>query len=101
MDVFPDRGIYIERDDVMPGTPLQVDLTVHFIGFDGGVNGMARVPLEEYYYPIYRKLAIGYDGEVYALLPRPDSLDVVRLDFYSALDPLLPGAAIPQLVRSP
>jgi hypothetical protein len=97
LDIFSDRGIYIERDDVMPGTPLQVDLTVHFLGFEGGVNGVARVPLEEYYYTIYRKLAIGYDGEVYALLPRSGSLDVIRLNFYSSLEPLVSDAVVPQI----
>lgn len=97
LDIFPDRGVYIERDDVMAGTPLQVDLTVHFIGSDGESNGVARVPLAEYFYSIYRKLAIGYNGEVYALLPKPDSLDVIRLNFYPSLEPLVSGAVAPQI----
>ncbi len=95
VDVFSDGGLYIERSDVMNGTPIQIDLTVHFIGAGGVVIGGARVPLSEYYYSIHRKLAIGMDGEVYALLPRPDALDVIRLNFYSALEPLVAGAEVP------
>ena len=36
----------------------------------------------------------------FALLPRPDSLDIVRLNFYKELEPLIPEALAPQITLS-
>jgi hypothetical protein len=99
LDVFQDGSFYLERVDVMPIT--DVDQTIHYIDKNGVVQGVARVPLSEYYYhSAYRRTAVGPDGEVYALLPRPDSLDVIRLNFYRELEPLMPEAVIPQITIS-
>lgn len=100
LDVFQDGSFYLVRDDVMPTTAIKVDQTVHYIDEDGVVQGVARVPLSEFYYPVSRKTAKSPNGEVYALLPRPDSLDVVRLNFYRELEPLLPGAEVPKISAS-
>jgi hypothetical protein len=97
LDVFEDGSIYLLRDDVMPINPIKVDQTVHYIDEKGGVQGVARVPLSEFYYPIMRITAVSPNGEVFALLPRPDSLDIIRLNFYQELEPLIPGAAVPQI----
>lgn len=98
LDVFEDGSIYLVRDDVMPINPLKVDQTIHYIDENGVPLGVARVPLSEYFYPILRNTAVSLDGEVFALLPRPDSLDIIRLNFYKELEPLIPGAVIPQIV---
>jgi hypothetical protein len=100
LDVFEDGSIYLVRDDVMPITPIRVDQTIHYIDASGDVQGVARAPLSEYYYPIVRNTAVGPDGEVYGLLPRPDSLDVIRLNFYEELDPLMPDAVAPEIMTS-
>jgi len=101
LDVFEDGSIYLVRNDVVTDPVITVDQTVHYIGTDGTVQGVARVPISEYYYPITRNTAISPNGEVFALLPRPNSLDVVRLNFYQELEPLIPGAEIPQITISP
>lgn len=100
LDVFEDGSIYLVRDDVMPINPIKVDKTVHYIDETGVVGGVARVPLSEFYYPIMRNAAVSQNGEVFALLPRPDSLDVIRLNFYHELEPLIPGAAVPQITKA-
>jgi hypothetical protein len=97
IDVFQDGSFYLARNDVMPTTATQVDQTIHFVDGNGDIVGIARVPLSEYYYPITRKTSISPSGEVVALLPRPDSLDVVRLNFYPELEPLIPGAKNPKI----
>ncbi len=97
MDVLSDGSFYLVRDDVVTDPQFTVDETVHCIGADGSVQGVARVPLAEFYYPIIRNLAIGPTGEVFALLPNPDSIHIIRLNFYTELEPLIPGAAIPEV----
>ncbi len=97
LDVFEDGSIYLVREDVMPINPIKVDQTVFYIDNIGGIQMVARVPLSEYYYPISRNTVVGLNGEVFALLPRPDSIDVIQLNFYQVLEPLMPEAAIPQI----
>ena len=60
---------------------------------------MARIPIAEYYYPSDQSVTIGPDGEAYVLLPRPDSIDIVRLNFYKELAPLVPDAIVPHIFR--
>jgi hypothetical protein len=100
LDVFKDGSFYVVRNDVVNEQVIQVDQTVHYIGENGAVHGVARVPLSEFYYPIRRNVAINSKGQVFALLPRPDSLDVIRLNFYEELPPLIPGAANPEITAS-
>ncbi len=101
LDVLPDGSFYLVRDDVVTNPQFKIDETVHYIGANGAVQGVARIPLSEYYYPIIRNMAISPTGEVFALLPRPDSVDIIHLNFYPELEPLIPGAAIPQITISP
>ena len=101
LDVFKDGSIYLIRDDVLPASKVIVDQTVHYIGEDGTVQSVARVPLSEFYYPITRNVAVSPSGEVFSLLPRSDSLDVIRLNFYQGLEPLISGAVDPQVTQLP
>lgn len=96
LDVFEDGSFYLVRNDVMPVNP--VDQTIHYIDGNGDIQGMARVPLSEFFYhSATRETAVGPDGEVYVLLPRQDSLDIVHLKFYRELETLMPEAVIPQI----
>lgn len=101
LNLFQDGSIYIVRNDVVTDPVITVDKTVHYIGADGVVQGVARVPLSEFFYPVMRSAAVNAKGEVFVLLPRKDSLDVVRLNFYTELGPLIPGAEIPQITMIP
>jgi len=101
LGVYPYGGFYLVRDDVVNSQVIQVDKTVHFVGSDGIVEGMARVPLSEFYYPVGRSMAIDPKGEVFVMLPRPASIDIIRLNFYAQLEPLIPGATIPQITIGP
>ena len=95
LGVLADGSFYLIREDVVTDQVIKVDQTVHYIGADGAQQGVARVPIAENYYPIMRNLAVGPDGNVYGLLPRPDSVKIIRLNFYSSLEPLIPGAVAP------
>jgi hypothetical protein len=97
LSLNPDRSIHVLRTDLVDETVIQVDQTVHWISEKGDLLGMARYPQNESYYFIENSLDTGPDGNVYALIPRPERVDVVRLIFYVDLEPLLPGAVIPDL----
>jgi hypothetical protein len=91
----PDSSIHVLRMDMVDENVIQVDQTVHWISSQGDHLGVARFPQNESYYFIENSLATGPDGNVYALIPRPERVDVVHLIFYADLEPLLPGAVTP------
>jgi hypothetical protein len=95
LNVFQDGSFYVKRSDVFRGPGF--DITIHYVGPDGIVKGVARVPMSERYYPVIRYAAINSEGEVFVLLPRAESMDIIRLNFYEELEPLIPGAVIPNL----
>ena len=99
---WPDCSFYMVREDVVGDQPaIQVDQTVHSLSAAGQQVAVARYPLDERVYAVARNLAVGPDGAVYALLPRRETLDVVRLIFYKTLPPLIPQAAAPLVVSVP
>lgn len=95
LDARADGSLYLVRGDVVSDPTIVVDRTVHFFDSEVRQQGVARVPISERLYAVARDLAVGPDGAVYHLLPRPETLDVVRLNFFPRLDPLLPGAEEP------
>ena len=100
LKAFLDGSFYIIRNDVVNDQVIQVDQTVHYISANGVQQGVARVPLAEYYYPVMRNLAVSPRGDVFALLPRPDSVHIIRLNFYKSIEPLIPGAVKPSVMIS-
>jgi hypothetical protein len=100
LEVSEDGSFYAGRNDVLIDPNVKVDLTVHYFDDVGIVQGVARVPLSEFYYYIMRSTAVAPSGDVYTLLPRHDSLDIIRLNFYRELEPFIPGAVIPQITVS-
>jgi hypothetical protein len=97
LSLNPDSSIHVLRMDMVDETAIQVDQTVHWISGKGVQLGVARFPQNESYYYVENSLATGPDGNVYALIPRPERVDAVRLIFYADLEPLIPGAVIPDL----
>jgi hypothetical protein len=98
--VLQEGSFYVIRDDVVNDAVIQVDQTVHYISADGVQQGVARVPIVENYYYITRNLAVGPDGNVYSILPQPNSVHIIRLNFYESLEPLIPGAIEPLVTVS-
>jgi hypothetical protein len=98
--VLNDGSLFMIRDDVVNDRVIQVDQTVHYINAGGVQQGVARVPLAQYYYSIMRNLAVGLDDNVYAILPQPDSVHIIRLNFYKSLEPLIPEAVEPLITIS-
>ncbi|MGD0613007.1 MAG: hypothetical protein ABSB41_16035 [Anaerolineales bacterium] len=98
--MLQDGSFYAIREDVVSESVVQVDQTVHSISVGGMQQGIARVPIAEYYYYVMRNLAVGPDGCVYALLPQPDSVHIIRLNFFKSLNPLIPDAIAPLVTLS-
>lgn len=98
---LPDGRFFLIREDVVQDSPvIEVDQTVHFISSDGVQLGVARYPLTERLYHVERSITLGPDGSIYALMPRETSLEVLRLNLYTNLNPLIPGAADPLVVKA-
>lgn len=92
--ILPDSSLFVYRTDVVSDYPvMQSDITVHYLSASGQQLGVARYPIAEWYSFIQRHVAVGPDGNVYALLPREKTVDVLRLNFYSSIAPLIPEAA--------
>lgn len=101
MAVNPDGTFYVFREDMVADFPvIQGDITIHLVSSAGDQIGAARYPLGEWLYFVQRYAALGPDGEVYALLPRTETLDILRLNFYPRLEPLIPDAAEPEVGRT-
>ncbi len=66
-----------------------VDQVVRRFGSDGALLGVARVPLNERLFFIPGGVAVGPDGAILALVPRPDRLDVVKLRLAQDVEPIL------------
>jgi len=87
----PNGGLYAVMEEMARRAfTVRVDQTVRLYGPTGGLLGMARVPVGEQYTYVQHGLAVGPDGGVYALLTRPDHVEVVRLGFSTESEPLLP-----------
>jgi len=97
LKALPDGSFFVVRSDVVNDQVIQVDDTVHYFSVGGVQLGIARVPVDERYYYVMRNLTVGPDGNVYCLLPKPDSLKILRLKFYPSLEPLLPGVEPPMI----
>jgi hypothetical protein len=99
---FGDGSFYLIRTDVLSDSVIHVDETVHYIGADRIPQGMARLPIEEFYYPDYinSSIAVSDKGDIFVLLPRQDTISVIRLNFYQQLAPFMPGAIAPQITSS-
>ncbi len=96
-----DGSLYLERDDLIAWDPIvTTDITIHYISPTGKPAAMARYPLMDWYFPIYRFLTVGPDGNVYALITRQESVDILRLNFYPQLEPQSPGAIKPSITNT-
>jgi hypothetical protein len=71
---------------------LFVDQTVQHFSSNGALLGVARVPLGERYTYVRNGVSMGPDGNVYALITRPDRADVVRLHFARAVKSIVPDS---------
>jgi sugar lactone lactonase YvrE len=85
-----DGSFYVTGEEVISSSPIQVNQTVRYLDGDGEQLGIARAPLAEQLVYVAHSLAVGPDGAVYALITRSESVDIVRLNFYTELEPLQP-----------
>lgn len=90
----PDGGLYVVVEEVTlnDAGEIQVDQTVRQCDAAGGLQGIDRVPLTQQHTYVAHGLAVGPDSAVYALVTRPDRVEVQRLRFAQTLEPILaPG----------
>lgn len=97
----PDGSLYLQREDMVTWDPvITTDITIHFISSEGKPIGIARYPLMDWYFRLWRYLTVGPDGNVYALITREKSIGVLRLNFFRQLDPILAGAVAPRITHT-
>lgn len=92
LGVNPDGSFYVIAEEVVLSGTIQVDQTVRHYDAAGELLGLARVPLAERYTDVEHGLVVGPDGAVYALITRPDRVEIQRLRFFKELKPILPAA---------
>lgn len=92
LSVQTDGSFCLLVQEVWSGVPLQVDLTVRCYTSMGGFWGVARVPLTEQFVYIDHSVAAGSDGSIYSLLTQRDFVEILRLNFFKDLRPVLPPA---------
>jgi hypothetical protein len=88
LGALPNGSFYVVLEEVIISPQIQVDRTVRHYSASGELLGMARVPLDRYT-AIENDLAIGPDGAVYAMVTRPDTVDIIQLSFSNWLKPVL------------
>lgn len=92
-----DGSLYLQRDDLVAWEPITTDITIHYVTPEGKVAGIARYPIMDWYFHVWRFLTVGPDGNVYGLITREQSVDVLRLNFYDRLEPIINTAAEPAI----
>jgi|GEM_PF-674977 len=83
---------FVLIEEISDTGTLYVDQTVRHYSSTGKLLGSARVPVAERYTYVRNGVAVAPDGNVYALVTRSDRADVIRLQFQSALAPILPAS---------
>lgn len=77
----PDGSFYTRMEELGPDNDFRVDQTMRHYAADGTLLGMARFPLDKQYIYVRQSMAVGPDGNLYAMLTRPDSVELVRVRF--------------------
>jgi hypothetical protein len=80
-----DGSVYLIREDVFLTDVIHVDQTVRHYAADGTLLGVARFPVDDQFVYVARNLALSNDGNVLALIARPNGIEVHRLIFYPEL----------------
>lgn len=86
--------IYVVVEELAQSPALQVDQTIRHYDAEGNSLGTARMPIDEQYTYVAQDFAIGPDGHLYGLVTHPDRVDIVRLNFYQNLDPILTSKTV-------
>ena len=95
LTVNADNDFYVVVDEVtVADSGVEVDQTVRHYDAAGELLGLTRVPLAEQHTYVAHGLAVSPDGGVYALLTRPDRVEVRRLRFSRSLKPILPPVSM-------
>lgn len=89
-----DDSFYVVTEEMVGIPSLQIDQTVRHYGVSGNLLGIARVPIAGQYVNVVHGIALGPDGAVYALITRPDRVEVQRLRFSRELMPILAAAPV-------
>lgn len=89
LDVLPEGDFFVIVEELVVNPALQVDLTVRRYNDSGEWLGTARFPLSSQFTYVSQGLALGSNGEVYALITRPGHAEIWRLILSDNLPPIL------------
>ncbi len=89
LHINSDGSFVVQVVELVLNKSFQVDQKVYRYDDSGKLTGMARVPLASQYTSVSHGVAIGPDGEVYAMVTQPDRAEIQRLSFDTELEPIL------------
>jgi hypothetical protein len=84
-------SFFIVVEELFYDGTIHVDQTVHRYDSEGNLLGVARIPLNDFYVPVENGIAVGLDGNIYALVPKQDRVEIQRLTFGPKLKPIYPS----------
>lgn len=82
--------LFVLVDELAVAPKVAIDQTIHRFRSDGTFVGYARIPVSGRYTHVEHSLDVRQDGQAYAMLTYPEYADIIRLEFASRLDPILP-----------
>jgi hypothetical protein len=83
-----DGSFFVVVEELLYDGSIHVDQTVRHYGYEGTLLDMARTPLSDFYTPVEDGITVGPDGNVYALVPKQDRVEIQRLAFKPGLEPI-------------
>jgi hypothetical protein len=92
---------YVIVEELVLNPSLQVDQTIRHYDAKGNLVEVARMPLDEQYTYVAQDFALGQDGNLYGLATRPDRVDIIKLNFYPMLGPILKENNLENINHSP
>lgn len=99
--ITPEGDLFVKVAELVLNTTFQVDQKVYRYNPSGNLVGMARIPLALQYTYVAHGIAVGPDGEVYALITRPDIGEIQKLTFNADLSPVLtPSEALEEYEKT-
>lgn len=87
----PNGDVFVLVEELSDTNTIRVDQVVRRYDASGKLTGLARVPLAERQTYVQNGVALGPNGDIFALVTRKDSVDIVRLRIARTLGSILPN----------
>lgn len=99
LHINPDGSFVVEVVEFVLNFAFHVDQKIYRYDPAGNFIGMARAPLGEQYTFVAHNIAVGPDGDVYALITRPNGGEIQKLTFTADLPSILTPSNVEESIN--